>query len=293
MKTKYGSFLFAGRPRLEPERSWRPDPLEPLLAEFRERREAGEPVSIRRFCGENGVSQKQFERRLRAEELPESAAPHVDPAFLAYYARPDVQQALYAWARDRRLAPHFSQGVISRGFRQPEEVLHLAAAGTTRVPTFHASVGRYEGDRLVAFDLVAEVDHKGNWRECFRATRPLVEALQSAGVTFLVKFSGHSSVHVIVPCQGQDYHPAVEAFLRRLPQSRLRARQLDRSFRRGTHLLRMPYALHERTGLVSLPLALAEYDSFDPEMARPETVAVDPRCLEPVLRADNLPWLLE
>jgi hypothetical protein len=291
MKSKYHSLLLAGRQRLEPERSARPDPLEPLLAEFHARRESGDAVSIRRFCGENGVSQKQFERRLRAEGEPELAS-GVDPALLAYYARPEVQQALYSWARDRRLAPHYTQGVISRGFRRPEDVLLLAAAGTTRAPTFHASVGRYEGDQLVAFDLVAEVDYKGDWRECFRLTRPLVTALTSAGVTFLVKFSGHSSAHVIVPCVGQDYGPAAEAFLARAPQSFLRAKRLDRSFRRGTHFLRMPYALHERTGLVSLPLTLEQYDAFHPEMARPENVVVDPRRLEPVLRADNLGWLL-
>jgi hypothetical protein len=107
----------------------------------------------------------------------------------------------------------------------------------------------------------------------------------------MVKFGGHSSAHVIVPCQGQDYREAAEAFLARVPHARLRAERLDRSFRRGAHFLRMPYALHERTGLVSLPLTLEEYDAFDPEMARPENVTVDPRRLEPVLRADNLGWL--
>lgn len=292
MKQRYGTLLLSGQRRLEPEHASRPDSLEPLLAEFRERREAGEPVSIRRFCGENGVSQKQFERRLRAEEDPDVGTPGVDGALLAYYARPEVQQALYAWGRDRRLAPQYTLGVTSRGFRKPEDVLLLAAAGTTRAPTFHASVGRYQGDQLVAFDLVAEVEYEGDWRECFRVTRPLVEALRSAGVTFLVKFSGRSSAHVIVPCVGQDYGLAADAFLARAPHSLLRANRLDRTFRRGTHFLRMPYALHERTGLVSLPLTPEEYDTFDPEMSRPENVIVDPRRLEPTLRADNLGWLL-
>jgi hypothetical protein len=41
------------------------DPLAALAAEFRARRAAGEAISIRRFCGEHRLSQKQFERCLR------------------------------------------------------------------------------------------------------------------------------------------------------------------------------------------------------------------------------------
>ena len=57
-------------------------------------------------------------------------------------------------------------------------------------------------------------------------------------------------------------------FESRASRALLSARRMDLSFREGTHYLRMPYALHERTGLVSLPLTLEEYDAFDPEMAR-------------------------
>jgi hypothetical protein len=144
---------------------------------------------------------------------------------------------------------------------------------------------------MVAFELVAEVDYKGDWRRCFEVTRPLVNALHGAGVSFLVKFSGHSSAHVIVPCRGTNYVGASALFESRASRMLLNARRMDLTFREGTHYLRMPYALHERTGLVSLPLTLDEYDAFDPEMARPENVTVEPERLERILSADNRAWL--
>jgi hypothetical protein len=67
---------------------------------------------------------------------------------------------------------------------------------------------------------------------------------------------------------------------------------IDLSFRHPQHFLRMPYALHERTGLVSLPLTMEEYEAFTPEMARPENVLIDTRRLTRALEGDNLEWLL-
>jgi hypothetical protein len=284
----YHRLLVNGHRRLRGEEP-PADPLAPLVEEFEARRAAGEKLSIRAFCGTNRLSQKQFEARLRRGPPEES---EVDPGVLAYYQRPEVQQALYLWAQGRLLALHFAQGVVRLGFRSPEDVLVLAAACRTKAPTFHASVGRYDGTQLVAFELVAEVDQKGDWRACFRAVRPLVRGLHGAGIPFLVKFSGHSSAHVLVPCRGAVYREAAGRFLRRIRSIVRGASYLDLSFRHPQHFLRMPYALHERTGLVSLPLTMEEYEHFTPEMARPENVTVDLARLERALAADNLGWLL-
>lgn len=282
----YGHLLATGRRRLETTES-AADPLQALVEEFQQRRATGEKLSIRQFCGEHRLSQKQFEARMR----PPSPGAALPAAAIAYYQRAEVQQALFAWAQGRRVALHYAQDVIRLGFRAPADVALLAAASNMASPTFHASVGRYSGTQLVAFELVAEVDFKGDWRTCFQRTRPLVHALAGLQIPFLVKFSGHSSAHVIVPCRGGSYGQAAEAFLRRLPGSMRGSNRLDLSFRHPQHFLRMPYALHERTGLVSLPLTPEEFDTFDPEQARPENVSVDPACIAQVLTADNLPWL--
>ncbi len=279
----YNELLADGRRRLTGDEA-EANPLAALVEEFRARRAAGEKLSIRAFCGKHRLSQKRFEARLRHGQPEETEA---DPTVLAYYQRPEVQQALYRWAQGRLLALHFARGAVGLGFRSPEDVLVLAAACKTKAPTFHASVGRYEGTQLVAFELVAEVDRKGNWQACFRAVRPLVRGLHRTGIPFLVKFSGHSSAHVLVPCRGADYREAAGHFLRRIRSIVRGASYLDLSFRHPQHFLRMPYALHERTGLVSLPLTIEEYEHFTPEMARPENVTVDLARLERVLSADN------
>jgi hypothetical protein len=54
----------------------------------------------------------------------------------------------------------------------------------------------------------------------------------------------------------------------------------------------MPYALHERTGLVSLPLTMQEFDAFNPNMAKPENVTINIDAIEKFLAADNSRWLL-
>lgn len=285
----------------------RPDALAHLVAEFCARRAAGENVSMRQFCGQHKLPQKQFENRLRAAEGETGVTAMGTPqtlvrppsaeqrAALAYYARPDIGQALWLWSQNRRTTEHFRQGVIGKGIRRPEDVPLLAAGrgANAASPTFHASVGRYEGERLVAFDLVAEVDFKGDWRRCFSVTRPLVCVLADAGATFLVKFSGHSSAHVILPCHGQNYAHAAQRFLS-LARTALRrgAGKLDLSFRRPSHFLRMPYALNENTGLVSLPIAPADYDAFHPDQARLENVGpADLELLHALRVADNSAWL--
>ena len=47
---------------------------------------------------------------------------------------------------------------------------------------------------------------------------------------------------------------------------------LDASPMKEMGLVRSPYSLHHRTGLVSMPLAPEEIEAFDPSMARPENV---------------------
>src|SRR5437879_4739184 len=120
-KNAYHIVLAIGRRRAAPEAAGRPDPLAELVEEFRRRREAGERVSIRRFCGDHHLSQKQFEKHLHLDE----EAPTRSDSFLAYYARPEVQQALFSWALGRRLAAHFHRPLGLDGFRRPEDVALL------------------------------------------------------------------------------------------------------------------------------------------------------------------------
>jgi len=59
------------------------------------------------------------------------------------------------------------------------------------------------------------------------------------------------------------------------------------------HLFRLPYSLHEKTFLVSLPLRLEALDKFEREDAMPEKVKVEERFLTPKAVHDAEPLIIE
>ncbi len=52
------------------------------------------------------------------------------------------------------------------------------------------------------------------------------------------------------------------------------------------HLIRLPYSLHEKTLLVSLPIKYSDLDNFNKELARPEKVKVNEKFLIPEYKND-------
>lgn len=287
-REKYNHLLSNGFQRLRGSKRTE-DPMDLLVKEFQDRRANGEKLSIRSFCSAHRIVQGQFEAKLYGRTAQNANTVHTQVQ--GYYSRQEVQEALFLWAQGRRLAAHYHHGVIGMGFRKPKDVVALAAAAVTEHPTFHASVGRYDKNRLIDFELVAEVDFKGDWKECFRVIAPLVHALHEQKLNFMVKFSGHSSAHVLLPCKGSNYNETSGEFLRKIPSSLRGCSKLDMTFRFPQHFLRAPYALHEKTGLVSLPLTLEQFDRFDPEMAVPENVTPNLDMLRQYLQADNSWWL--
>jgi hypothetical protein len=140
-----------------------------------------------------------------------------------------------------------------------------------RYPGLHGTVGR---------DIVLEVDAKQDRREAFEGGRRLMEFLDRYGAPYRVKFSGNSSSHVIIPQAA--YETLLPEEQRSAGFRRLYAWvvehcgvAVDGSFGGGSHFLRLPYSLNERTGLVSLPLRPEEYDGFELEMAEAHRVRVE------------------
>jgi DNA primase catalytic subunit len=127
---------------------------------------------------------------------------------------------------------------------------------------------------------VLEVDAKQSQRDCFDRSRRILEFLEQYGVPYRLKYSGNCSAHFIIPQEA--YQPLIP--LERWEEDSRRFRLwamahcgviVDESFSDDEHLLRLPYSLHERTGLVSLPLDPARYDEFRPEMAEVHNVRVE------------------
>ena len=146
------------------------------------------------------------------------------------------------------------------------------------------------------WDIVVDLDHdpergRGQsfwdaWAECLA----VCELYDEYGLPYWVKFSGGRGFHVTVPwrwpLRAETGRPYLQALFRpdefsRIAQKwataiseRLRLRTMDASTTyKHQGLIRVPYSVHPKTGLVALPLSRAELADFDPEMARPEMVA--------------------
>jgi len=150
-------------------------------------------------------------------------------------------------------------------------------------PSFHVAVrtthliGRSRG--RVPYGYVVESD-AGGWSKSFKAVGYAMEALEQKRVFYRYKFSGHRSLHVIVP---------IDAFPRRIGGTpilnlwRSAMNQVNHVALRkktpNTHMLpdivRLPYSLNEDTGRVSLPLSKGMLDEFRPYMADIERVTIN------------------
>lgn len=200
-----------------------------------------------------------------------------------YYSRNDIQQAMFRYAMGRRITylryfrPQFAN------INSPSDILPLAMTalleGGKYYPSLHGTISRYSSTGARISDVVIELDYKANWKTCFELTYPVIEMLQRRDAVFKLKFSGHSSVHIIIPAESlrnQGFQLDHVEFFRRLSNvvsNKLKEpKYLDKSFYMYDHYLRLAYSINENTGLVSLPFDVNDFDKFDPVMARPERV---------------------
>lgn len=133
-------------------------------------------------------------------------------------------------------------------------------------PSFHFITKGNEGE---PWDFIMEADCQG-WRRSFTDVRGAVEILHSHNVPFIAKFSGHRSLHLIIPREAfpeeLDGKP-IGSVWKRLDGS-LRTLFGKKAFVRQAHgtggILRLPYSLNENLGMVSLPISYEEIDTFRP-----------------------------
>jgi len=201
-----------------------------------------------------------------------------------YYSRKDIQQAMYRYAAGRKITylrlfrPQYNR------LRNSEDILPLALSTFLESgrywPSLHGTVSRYgiAGGRIC--DVIIEIDYKSSWKKCFEMTRPIVDMLQSRGAIFRLKFSGHCSVHIILPAEMLRVggfpveHSRFFRCLSEMVKKKLKEpRYLDTSFHMYDHFLRLAYSVNENTGLVSLPFDVSGYDRFDPSKAEPKNVS--------------------
>lgn len=166
-------------------------------------------------------------------------------------------------------------------------------------------------DLRIGWDLVLDLD-SDDFTCCTEACAVFVVVLREAGLQDpFVKFSGNKGWHVIVPYEWfppmyrgkptSRLFPSVAASMLDILSERARDRldnafatilppskyddvgrdpyrivEVDRQVAGSRHLIRSPYSLHEKSGLVSVPVDADDVRRFHKSDAEPSCVKVDP-----------------
>ncbi|MFC1715822.1 hypothetical protein ACFL6S_19290, partial [Candidatus Poribacteria bacterium] len=172
-----------------------------------------------------------------------------DRTAVSYYSRPEIQQAIFSYAQDRKIAVVRNFRPLFQKLKKPEDIsplmLSIAESYTNgrQWPSMHGTISRYDaGGQMWGWDLVAEIDYKHSWATAFDIARPLVKFFRELGVYFLVKFSGNTSPHIIIPAEavpeGLHGFSAYRSFFGLVAKKVKQASYLDRTFSRPSHFLR-------------------------------------------------------
>jgi len=213
--------------------------------------------------------------------------PSVDEA-RAYYSRGDVQdeilEAMKLW--HVRFEP--GEGATHRWFNTEDRAalertltsaLDRMSDARTLFPYFRIDGRRYspvtswERDALWGKDLVVEMDGS-NWRPCWDAMRPVIAILKSFGVHYWLKYTGHHSLHVVVPAENFLTVLGGVRIAEVFPNLAWRIIAYfdvvcfkpvtDDGFGGGTAGTNMPYSLNEQSGLLNYPVLESEIAEFQP-----------------------------
>ena len=137
-------------------------------------------------------------------------------------------------------------------------------------------IDSFAPDDLWGCDLFIEKDDL-TWRPCWDAVVPVIDVLERMGVHYWLKYSGHNSLHVIVPAECFPHSvgsvrvaplmPSIGWRLRAYLSRRCREPLGETGFDVGTAGMNMPFTLNEDSGLLNYPVLFEELEDFTPENA--------------------------
>ena len=220
---------------------------------------------------------------------------------VAYYLREDVSHVFWEICRRRPLRFHYHSDVVldKHGTKARSTVLHCIptleefrdrirhiADGNGCPKRFFpffamSSSANVSGDseRVIGWDLMYEFD----WdrRTSFEALFPVMRILDHFGIAYLANYSGHRSLHVIIPAESfpremqdraddrewMDTADFVGRFLSRFVPL-VGPGGAGHPLKKG--VLTAPYSFHRYYGRISVPLSLSDAMEFDPATARLE-----------------------
>ena len=128
--------------------------------------------------------------------------------------------------------------------------------------------------RIIGWDSVIELDY--GWRQSFGELYSGIQVLDDFGIYYRAKFSGHRSLHFILPAETmpENFRERPDRNVWRDTINKVgefvitRSNYLRHWQKMGTHgVCSAPYTVHRYVGLVSIPLIPTDYREFRPWMA--------------------------
>jgi len=222
---------------------------------------------------------------------------------LEYYgseSKSGIKEAIFEYSKYRQTmlvldTSAFENRKRSVMLRSQDDIPNMARATLSReanpmaprkYPAFHGTVKKYRHPNLaglrevqmIGADCVIDIDIKVGYKKAFRAGESVVRLYDKYDIPYFVKFSGGTGPHIIIPAEALPgdcgkFDEVSERILQ-FVMKKTGAPGIDTSFSSPTHFLRLPYSVHERTGLVSIPLSKEEFYDFKPKMAEIPNVEV-------------------
>jgi hypothetical protein len=236
---------------------------------------------------------------------------------LNYYSDAKLQKAILEAGQDREVVPVISTG--SFGTRPnavfyEKDIGQMVKDGAI---SFHGSVERWKNplslrkemkkadfNKLrIGWDLIIDIDCDAGLDYSKTAALEILKVMKERGVkNRTVKFSGNRGFHIAVPFEAfpesigykptKDRYPELPKilieYINYLIKPRLKDKfgrdpseiiTLDSGLISPRHLIRMPYCLHRKTWLVSLPILGKDIAGFKKEDAEASKISVKNRFL--------------
>jgi hypothetical protein len=216
----------------------------------------------------------------------------------------DLLGAVYGMARGRGVVVNRAKDQIEASFTKPVfpssrddlgRLLLGLDSGDSGNPGVHLTHSEYqrlptsfgdEGERR-AFHFFLDIDGRDSIRPAQRVAASMAEELGRLNVPHWVSFSGSEGFHIHIPSDafpsavdGHDYlssapllfldikHFLVRRALESFPRDLLRTViHPKRYYGTSRGIQRMPFSLHETTGLPSIPIPRGDVLGFDPRSA--------------------------
>lgn len=162
--------------------------------------------------GEKQSNKKEWKDYKKEPQEQREPLKKVQIVAKSYYARKDVQQAIFEFCKNRETVPRYLEGFGKRPdmLDYPNDILGLARKGAT---SFHCSEELWSNPLEISTDKTQEemnkikigwdflIDIDSKYLDYSKvAAKLIVKALERHGITHIgIKFSGSKGFHLIVP----------------------------------------------------------------------------------------------